>query len=158
MDYKTQIGSVTHGGGKTNDESQMPEPLEDDESWPLTDKPYFIQVLRQKNVARLFQLEIPPEVSDKLPTKSVPAQLLYRGNTWNLLLGDQKPKKKVDKHGWTKFVTDNNLKAGDACVFELMDGKLTNLVKFRVQILKDDFPSELLANAAGANEDNPIVL
>lgn len=52
---------------------------------------------------------------------------------------------------------DNHLKEGDACVFELTECNKT-LVKIRVQILKGDFPSQLLNNVDGGTPDKPIFL
>lgn len=58
MDFKTQIRSVKHGGGNTSDQSQMPKPADDAEFWPLSEKPYFIEVLRKKHVAKTFLLVV----------------------------------------------------------------------------------------------------
>lgn len=42
------------------------------------------------------------------------------------------------KEGWKKFAEDNNLKVGDTCVFQLIDG---NKKSFKVSILKADSDS-----------------
>ena len=61
--------------------------------------------------------------------------------------------------GWRAFIDDNNVKVGDACVFELMECCSTKLV-FRVQILRGVFPAELLGKVSleGENSDAPIVI
>lgn len=52
--------------------------------------------------------------------------------------------KRLD-HGWRDFSIDNNLKAGDACVFQLIDTK--DVVQFKVQILRGDLPSDFFASS-----------
>lgn len=42
-----------------------------------------------------------------------------------------------------KIVTDNDLKVGDECLFEIMEC-CSIIVKMKVQILRGYFPSELL--------------
>lgn len=64
--------------------------------------------------------------------------------------------KKLDV-GWKNFVMDNDLKIGDAVVFELMESS-NELIKFRVQILRGDFPEELKHKSVGMSSDTPLVL
>ena len=54
-------------------------------------------------------------------------------------------------------MTDNHLKEGDACVFELTE-RSDKLIKVRVQILRGDFPYELLNSVDGGTRDQPIIL
>lgn len=74
--------------------------------------------------------------------------------TWN---GSHKTTKSLDRKSWKAFVDDNNLKAGDGCVFELTECSSTRLV-FRVQILRGDIPAELLAKVIGEDAEKSIVL
>lgn len=64
--------------------------------------------------------------------------------------------KQFDRSSWGAFVNANDLKAGDGCVFELMECSSAKLV-FRVQILRGDIPAELLENCIG-EADKPIVV
>lgn len=53
---------------------------------------------------------------------------------------------------------DNKLEIGDACVFELLDYS-TQVLKFRVQILRGKIPSKFLNNSKnGLSEDAPIII
>lgn len=51
------------------------------------------------------------------------------------MLGINKSQCPRFRRGWTGFVADNNLRVGDACVFELMD---RSKAKFRVVIFHDE--------------------
>ena len=96
-----------------------------------------------------------------LPPVDVPVIFTYCGKKWETLYTI------VPREGrghslrtsirWRKFVTDNNLKEGDACVFELSECSNT-LVKIRVQILRGDFPSQLLNGVSGLTSNNPIII
>ncbi|XP_076901744.1 B3 domain-containing protein Os04g0386900-like [Bidens hawaiensis] len=102
-------------------------------------------------------LNFPPELSDKLPNATIPAQIFCRDKVWDLVyIGDQVIKK-FGLESWGKFMSENNVTAGDACVFELMEGGAkSSVVKFKVQILKDKFPNELKDKAVGSSLDKPI--
>ncbi|KAK1422836.1 hypothetical protein QVD17_18125 [Tagetes erecta] len=141
MDHQMQKQSPHHG---------------DAEFWPLSGNPYFYVVMDK---SKRFQLNFPPELSDKLPATKVLAQVIYREKAWNLLyIGDQATKC-FGIASWRRFMTANNLKAGDACLFELMEvSSNRHIVKFKVQIFKDDFPLELLEKAEGFRKNNPIDL
>lgn len=53
---------------------------------------------------------------------------------------------------------DNKLEIGDACVFELLDYS-TQVLKFRVQILRGKIPSEFLDYSKnGLSKDTPIII
>lgn len=72
--------------------------------------------------------------------------------------GTQRTHKKFDS-GWRAFINDNNLKAGDACVFELIERSSKKLV-FRVQILRGDIPPEFQGKVSseGESSNTPIVI
>ncbi|XP_076906202.1 B3 domain-containing protein Os04g0386900-like [Bidens hawaiensis] len=127
------------------------------EFWALSSgKPYFYVVIAKSKTKR-FQLNFPPELSDKLPNATVPAQIFCRDKVWDLVyIGDQVTKK-FGLESWGKFMSENNVTAGDACVFELIEGDTkSSVVKFKVQILKDMFPDELKKKAVGSSLDKPI--
>ena len=96
-----------------------------------------------------------------LPPVDVPVIFTYCGKKWETLYTI------VPREGrghslrtsirWRKFVTDNNLKEGDACVFELTE-RSDKLIKVRVQILRGDFPYELLNSVDGGTRDETIIL
>ncbi|CAL9006103.1 unnamed protein product [Prunus brigantina] len=54
------------------------------------------------------------------------------------------------------FAIDNNLKVGDASVFEKLE--CSSMLVFRVQILTGDIPYEFVDKLDGDNIDAPIVL
>nr|POF13408.1 b3 domain-containing protein [Quercus suber] len=84
---------------------------------------------------------VPAKLHSIIPSLVVPTVLTYRGKNWEMSCnGTQRTHKKFDS-GWRAFINDNNLKAGDACVFELIERSSKKLV-FRVQILRGDIPPE----------------
>ncbi|KAL4565075.1 hypothetical protein LXL04_029157 [Taraxacum kok-saghyz] len=140
-----------------NTQSATAKTHENAEFWPLSGKPYFYVVLNKLHLATRFQLAFPRKLSEKLPAAMVSAKIVCKGKVWDLVyIGDQGTKK-FENETWGKFVMDNNLAVGDVCVFELMEAGFNGgIVKFKVQILRDDFPSELVEKAEGNNMNNPI--
>ncbi|XP_076937802.1 B3 domain-containing protein Os04g0386900-like [Bidens hawaiensis] len=133
----------------------------DPDFWPLSEKPYFHVVLSVFHLTTVFRMSIPRDLSQNLPVAKVPAKIVYQGKVWDLLyLGDQGVGRcKLEKRTWAKFATDNKLNVGDACVFELMEGGPNSAsIKFRVQVLKDDPPAELLDKVEGSHENSPITI
>ncbi|KAK9065656.1 hypothetical protein SSX86_015057 [Deinandra increscens subsp. villosa] len=133
----------------------------DPDTWPLSGKPYFCVVLKASHLANTFKMFIPRFLSEKLPVGEIPAKIMYRGKVWDLLyLGDQGISHcRLEKETWGKFATDNNLAVGNACVFELTEGRPESTsIKFKVQILKDSFPTELEDKAEGGKFENPITI
>ncbi|KAL6981531.1 hypothetical protein U1Q18_023159 [Sarracenia purpurea var. burkii] len=127
-----------------------------DDFWPLSGKPYFTLVLSKTHAKPGFQLVLPTKMQRVLPSSFVPVVLTCCGKDWMIdYLGDR-PQKRFSQN-WKTFVIDNDLKAGDACVFEVMECSST-IIKFRVQILKGDFPPELVERVNGETADSPIVL
>ncbi|CAH1429050.1 unnamed protein product [Lactuca virosa] len=153
------VNLQTHKQSAKTTENEQLDPQADAAFWPLSGKPYFYVVLGKLIYGRRFQLVIPRELSEKLPTSTVPASIVYHGKVWDLLYHGDQTKRRFGNEAWGKFVTDNNLVAGDACVFELMEGSLkSRIVKFKVQILRSGFPSKLLEKAEGFNMNNPIAI
>ncbi|KAJ9537360.1 hypothetical protein OSB04_030093 [Centaurea solstitialis] len=141
-----------------SDQFPMLESQGDAEFWPLSlNKPFFHVTISTIHLAKRFQLIIPHKLAEKLPIARVPATLICRGKMWDVeYVGDQVTRR-FNNHSWGVFVVDNKLGIGDVCVFELMEGG-SHGIKFRVQILRDRFPSELLVKAKGQNSNNPITI
>ncbi|XP_057249909.1 B3 domain-containing protein Os06g0112300 [Beta vulgaris subsp. vulgaris] len=100
---------------------------------------------------------LPQPFTRLLPNKTVPVILTCGGRSWETTyLGDNAAYQKKFDQRWRAFAEDNMLKVGDACVFELMECSDTSL-KFKVQVLRGDFPSILLGDQDGTI-DNPIVV
>lgn len=89
-----------------------------------------------------------------LPSQDTRAVLAYKDKTWDVMLFT---KGKRFDYSWRQFVDDNHLKTGDACVFELIEC-LSSKVTFKVQILRGDFPADLLAKVSGETAGAPIVI
>ncbi|XP_021758599.1 B3 domain-containing protein Os06g0112300-like [Chenopodium quinoa] len=127
---------------------------------PLSGKPYFPIVIVKSHVglvAYKYQLILPIKFSQALPNKTIPVILTRGGNSWETAyLGDKTPSNKRFDSRWRAFAEDNNLKVGDVCVFELVEQSDT-LLKFKVQVLRGDFPSMLLYKEDGTI-NNPIVV
>ncbi|TVU13038.1 hypothetical protein EJB05_46712 [Eragrostis curvula] len=161
-----------------------PEPLEEDalppNDWEISPvsggHPFFTTVFSRSQVQKPFQLvrsiilyagllAIPTRFHRHLPEARVPAVLLCRGQSWpTSYCGDLKVKK-LDA-AWRGFAVDNQLRIGDAGVFELVDadpeteGEARSsdkkTVLFRVQVLRGDLPEELTSK--GATSDEPLVI
>lgn len=86
---------------------------------------------------------MPARMVQLLPRATIPVVLRHGGKNWNLSYKGDFKTPKFDPR-WKTFVTENHLKVGDACVFELMDKSRTKL-RFKVHILRlDNLPNELL--------------
>ncbi|KAF8412792.1 hypothetical protein HHK36_000762 [Tetracentron sinense] len=145
----------------TEQESQpqlnhMTTDLQDDEFWPLSGKPYFHCILTKSNVKSGYQLILPVKMHPMLPSALVPVVLTCQNKNWEMLYYGDRNFKRFDP-SWRKFVSDNNLKIGDACVFELMECS-SKIIKFRVQILNGEIPFEFLSRVNGETLDSPIVI
>ncbi|CAL5401454.1 unnamed protein product [Camellia sinensis] len=130
---------------------------EEEEFWALSDKPNFSMLLTKTHVRPLCRLFVPTNMHRLLPSIAVPVILTYRGNNWEMIYFGDHISKRFDTR-WARFVKDNDLRIGDACVFEVTECSNT-LVRFRVQILRGDFPPELLARVHnGQTSDAAIVI
>ncbi|MCL7022317.1 hypothetical protein MKW94_030503 [Papaver nudicaule] len=126
---------------------------EQNEPYFLTDKPYFHCILGK---SQLYSMGIPKSVNQLLPEQEVPVVLSYQNKTWKVKYYGSRANKKFDP-SWKYFVQDNNLKVGDGCVFELKEHS-NECIKFRIQILDGDIPSEFLDRVDGKTKDHPIVI
>ncbi|XP_060217879.1 uncharacterized protein LOC132645113 [Lycium barbarum] len=130
------------------------EEIDNGEYWPLSGKPYVDMILSKSSVKPLYNLYIPKKMTDELPSDGAPVVLSCGRKKWDMFYGGKCNQKFSGE--WRKFVDDNNLKEGDGLVFELSECSASK-IHFRVQILRGDFPSELVPkDVAGANHDNPI--
>ncbi|KAK4748038.1 hypothetical protein SAY87_014624 [Trapa incisa] len=117
-------------------------PWEDDKIQPLSGNPFFSIVMCPSHVKPVYNLYVPNKMYDILPPKDMAADFMYRGREWETVYHGKRTKGKRFGPEWKHFVEDNDLKVGDACVFELMVCTSRQL-KFRVQILRDEIPPEL---------------
>ncbi|KAI8545643.1 hypothetical protein RHMOL_Rhmol07G0055700 [Rhododendron molle] len=99
---------------------------------------------------------LPVKIVRALPSSSVPVILSYCGKNWDMVYLGGHSLKRIDS-GWKTFAHDNDIKVGDACVFELMESS-SDVFKFRVQILRGDFPPELEERVNGETSNTPVVL
>ncbi|KAL8542475.1 hypothetical protein ACS0TY_003364 [Phlomoides rotata] len=130
--------------GKIKKENPDETELEDDNCYISPGNLFFDVVLSVKQVTSPSQLYMPMRLIPLLPDTSMPAVLRHGAKNWTVsYLGGVKPR--FVNRGWRRFVTQNHLKAGDVCVFELKENTGTNL-RFKVHILRtDDLPHELIA-------------
>ncbi|KAG8363534.1 hypothetical protein BUALT_Bualt19G0032400 [Buddleja alternifolia] len=132
--------------------------VEENHIYHLSDKPFFDIVLVRSHVMPPYILCLPVNVIDMLPRATIPVVLRHKGKNWNMSYAGDSSRPRFGPK-WRTFVTENNLKVGDACVFELMEPTNTNL-KLRVLILRGDTPPELLAlvDTRGKTSVTPIVV
>ncbi|KAL6144411.1 hypothetical protein ACLB2K_055104 [Fragaria x ananassa] len=131
--------------------------LHGEEFWPLSGKPFFDIILAKSHVKPSYMLGIPAKLHSILPPCSIPTVLNFAGKSWEMTCGGKHRKHKLDKESWKAFVDDNKLKAGDGCVFEVMEC-ITTKLELRVRILRGDIPAELLEKQRGDEAEKPIVL
>ncbi|KMZ57809.1 B3 domain-containing protein [Zostera marina] len=106
---------------------------------PLSGNPFFTCIVTKSNIKSPFQLVIPRSFQDYLPPTTVPTTLFCRNGIWELnYFGDKGRLKRFDQ-GWKTFALENDLKIGDACVFELLQSG-EDLLIFAVQILDGTVP------------------
>ncbi|XP_047319414.1 B3 domain-containing protein Os04g0386900-like [Impatiens glandulifera] len=134
--------------------SSDPWPV-DGPHWPLSGNPYFHMILEKTHVRPLCLLGIPVKMQKHLPLASISVVLTYCGRLWEVkYLGDQTFKRFDTK--WRKYVEDNDLKFGDAVVFELDVSRTTP--RFRTQILRGDYPARIMNNRNGETSETSIVI
>ncbi|GAU28936.1 hypothetical protein TSUD_59460 [Trifolium subterraneum] len=122
---------------------------------PLSGKPYFHVIISKTHLRPRYAVGPSGNICSTLPSVAVPTILNCRGKSWEVIYNGQNRCKQFDSRGWENFVKGNNLKLGDACVFELMEHGEKKIV-FEVQILRGDFPNECAG--IGESEVEPIIL
>lgn len=94
---------------------------------------------------------IPATFYPYLPSESLPVVLSYGNKLWKMTYCVNGRIRRL-YCGWEKFATDNKLKIGDGCIFELIDSK--NL-QFKVQILPGQLPSNSNPTINDKSSDSP---
>lgn len=97
---------------------------------------------------------VPRSFAPFLPSKSVLATLIWQDRSWEMRFTGGRLVQRLEA-GWRSFAVDNNLRLGDGCVFELVDGER---VVFRVQVLHADIPVRIRERAGGYTSSSPIVI
>ncbi|GMI68098.1 REPRODUCTIVE MERISTEM 39, REDUCED VERNALIZATION RESPONSE 1 [Hibiscus trionum] len=97
-----------------------------------SENPFFVIVL-QASCVNSHRLSIPANFAREYLTKmhKEVVLLLSNGKSWPVIcyqhsIEGSKPNV-IFGDGWSKFVVDNNLEVGDACVFELVEGAETSM-------------------------------
>ncbi|OVA02883.1 B3 DNA binding domain [Macleaya cordata] len=148
----------THGFEALEAQKELEHPTTEvqDEFWALTDKPYFHCVLAKSQVKNCSNMGLPSKISQLLPEKEIPVVITCRNKKWRMKYYGDRTFKRFDP-GWKKFANDNNLNVGDGCVFELTECS-KECIKFRVQILDGNIPSEFLDRVDGETLNHPIMI
>ncbi|KAF0924989.1 hypothetical protein E2562_015052 [Oryza meyeriana var. granulata] len=123
---------------------------------PLLGKPYFTCIMCKSHVQPPFQVVVPRSFAPFLPSKTAPATLAWRGRSWGMRFTGGRLIQRLEA-GWRGFAVDNDLRLGDGCVFELVDGG-GELVTFRVQVLRAEIPARIRGRAGGYTSATPIVI
>ncbi|KAK4414395.1 B3 domain-containing protein [Sesamum alatum] len=142
--------------------SQLPaeleaDKLEEDDIPYLTSTTFFDVVLAKSHVHPTYHFQLPVKIVRELPNTALSVVLRYNRTNWNVGYVGNCNNPRFDSK-WRKFVVDNDLEVGDACVFELMERSDTN-IRFKVHILRGELPPELQAAIdSRGTEDDPIEL
>ncbi|CAN4110488.1 unnamed protein product [Withania somnifera] len=138
------------------DSSGIPE-IDNGEYWPVSGKPYVDMILTKTSVKPAYNLYLPKKMTNELPSAGAPTVLTCGQKKWDMFYGGIKSNNRITI-GWKEFVDDNNIKEGDGLVLELSECSVSK-IHFRVQILRGDFPAELIPeDEEGANSNNPILV
>ncbi|KAH9626566.1 hypothetical protein KSS87_005546, partial [Heliosperma pusillum] len=161
-DNMLKMGDHNKRRTATMDEENAPKPVSatictnDSEVEPLTGKPFFDMIMC-KSYLNTY-LPIPTKFSGVLPENETVPVLLTRGNrSWYMTYSGYQYSARRICSGWKTFVDCNMLKVGDVCLFELMSSDLT-VLKFKVQILRGNFPPDLLNREGETQDDSPVVV
>ncbi|KAL8113383.1 hypothetical protein AgCh_020633 [Apium graveolens] len=144
-------------------DSLQKDPIEEegseDEFWPLSGKPSFNIIVKKTQLKPQYMLYVPAKLTVSLPKLDIPVVFTFGGKKWETRSYVYRREGNTWRTSikWREFVIDNHLKEGDACVFELTEFN-NQLIKIKVQILRGDFPSQLLPRAHGQSADKPIVI
>ncbi|XP_073136100.1 B3 domain-containing protein Os04g0386900-like [Henckelia pumila] len=141
-------------------EVEAEEDVEEEVVSHLLGVPFFDVIFTKSHMEKSCALCLPAHMVQLLPLAIVPVILRYRGKDWNASYrgGSGRPTFAFDSE-WKRFLSDNDLKCGDGCVFELVQNSRSNL-RFKVHIFRGDLPPELVpvVDSRGMTFDSPIVL
>ncbi|KAL1540009.1 B3 domain-containing protein REM16-like [Salvia divinorum] len=99
-------------------------------------KDFFDVILSKTNVSSTHYLRPQAHILPKLPGATVPLVLRHGDKQWQMLyIGDEK-RPRFESAGWKRFVNDNNLQEGDACIFEVMEST-SQILRLDVVILRN---------------------
>ncbi|KAH7659104.1 B3 DNA binding domain-containing protein [Dioscorea alata] len=119
---------------------------------PLSGNPFFTCIISKSHLpSHPCQVSIPATFYPYLPSESLPVVLSYGNKFWKMTYCVNRRTRRL-YCGWEKFATDNKLKIGDGCIFELVDSK--NL-QFKVQILPGQLPSNSKPTINDKSSDSP---
>ncbi|XP_057800439.1 B3 domain-containing protein Os04g0386900-like isoform X2 [Salvia miltiorrhiza] len=109
------------------------------------DKPFFDVILSKSHIDPPHCLRVPTHILPSLPSVAVPLVLRHGDKEWRTLYNGGCRRPRIEYAGWKSFVVDNNLKVGDACVFEVLESS-TEILRLRVLILRNTMylPPQLL--------------
>ncbi|XP_027080584.1 B3 domain-containing protein Os04g0386900-like isoform X1 [Coffea arabica] len=131
--------------------------MDDIEYWTISGKkPYFDIILAKSHVGPRFQLFLPTTIVPELPSAMVPVVLTSCGKNWNTVYYGDRTGKRFGP-SWKKFASDNELKTGDCCFFELMESTMAQ-IKFKVIILRGDLPVLRFAEGDGETPEKAIII
>ncbi|EPS73908.1 hypothetical protein M569_00849, partial [Genlisea aurea] len=122
----------------------------------LTGKPFFEVVITKQNIQRPSLLYVPKQLYDQLPRRQIPMIIRSTDKIWDMQYVGNGDHPRFG-HGWKNFLCDNDLRAGDGCVFELMKFN-EKKIEFRMILLRNEEPDELraVATSRGSLVDHPI--
>ncbi|XP_042012912.1 B3 domain-containing protein Os06g0112300-like isoform X2 [Salvia splendens] len=88
----------------------------------------------------------PAHILTKLPSVKVPLVLRHGDKQWQMMYLGNDSRPRFECAGWKIFVNDNNLKEGDACIFEVMESS-PQILKLDVVVIRNtmDLPPALLS-------------
>ncbi|PKA55716.1 B3 domain-containing protein [Apostasia shenzhenica] len=118
---------------------------------PLEGKPYFSLIIGRSQLDKPYCVIVPDSIHNFLPESPSVVVLCYQNQEWAVNFNVYANNRKAFVGGWRQFSVDNNLRIGDACVFELIDAKE---LRMRVQILNGQVP----ARSHVGNADIPIII
>ncbi|CAL1356579.1 unnamed protein product [Linum trigynum] len=136
---------------------------------PIVGNPYFHFVVTEGGKRAVV---VPKKISDLLPCSAVQVSVACGGKWWRMTYQGNWYFKRI-QDGWPKFVDDNRIRVGDACVFEVLDrGSRGTKVKFAVQILRGNVAGRVggrrastsrevlpaIGNGQGTDPNDPIIL
>ncbi|KAG6397532.1 hypothetical protein SASPL_143701 [Salvia splendens] len=99
-------------------------------------KDFFDVILSKTHVTSPRHLRPPSHILPKLPDVKVPLVVRHGDKQWQMMyIGDEK-RPRLESGGWRRFVNDNDLKEGDACVFEVMESS-TQILRLDVVIIRN---------------------
>ncbi|GER30829.1 B3 domain-containing protein [Striga asiatica] len=110
--------------------------------------PFFISFMRKSYIRNKYNLNVSyPFARQNLPHFGILSIVLVtNGKEWLVRCRNEKCRAEFFRNGWRKFVQDNGIKLGDACVFEVAD----RIDSKGNELVWDRIPPEFARNRAGS--------